>query len=126
MNDAREGIVRLELPDGRSLALQLTYGRIDLKGHGWILERLEQVQRARGGSSRAVAELLETFTAGAVLADEIMAASAAAYPFGLCMPAIWKAWELAYYGPDGKPGSAATENPQKRRPTLLGRLTGRR
>lgn len=126
MSDIREGVVRLSLPDGRSLALQLTYERIDAKGHGWVLERLDQAQRAKAGSSRAVSELLELLTGGAVLADEVMASSAAKYPLGRCMPAIWAAWELAYYGSDGKPEPAASENPQKRRPTLLRWLIGRR
>lgn len=126
MSDAREGIVRLELPDGRSVALQLTYDRIDVRGHGWLLEQLDRVQRAKGGSARAIADLLEILTGGVLRADEIMAAPVSVYPIGVCTPAIWKAWEIGYYGPAGRPGTEAAENPPKRRPTLWGRLIGRR
>lgn len=126
MNDAREGIVRLTLPDGRTIPLQLTYQRMDVRGHGWVLEALDQVRRAKSGSSQAVADLLEVLTGGAVSAAEVMAAPAAAFPLGLCTPAIWKAWELAYHGPEGRQEATTPADPKKRRPTLWGWLTGRR
>lgn len=126
MNDAREGIVRLELPDGRTLPLSVTYERLDQHGHGWVIERLEMLQKAKAGANRAVADLLELFTAGVLTADEIMAAPVTDHPLGPCTRAIWSAWELAFHGPAGRSGAEAPSDPQKRRPTLLRRLFGRR
>lgn len=126
MNDARQGIVRLDLPDGRSLPLSVTYQRLDLHGHGWVIERLEVLQKAKAGANQAVADLLQLFTMGAISADEVMAAPVTDYPLGPCTRAIWSAWELAFHGPNGKPEKEPTSDPRKRRPTLWSRLFGRR
>ena len=126
MNDARQGIVRLDLPDGRSLPLSVTHQRLDLHGHGWVIERLEVLQKAKAGSSQAKADLLDLFTMGAVTADEVMATPITDYPLGPCTKAIWAAWELAFHGPGGKPEKEPGSDPQKRRPTLWERLFGRR
>lgn len=125
MNDAREGIVRLELPDGRTLPLSVTYERLDQHGHGWVIERLELLQKAKAGANRAVADLLDLFSAGALSADDIMASPVTDYPLGPCTRAIWSAWELAFHGPAGRPGTDAAPDPQKRRPTPWKRLFGR-
>lgn len=124
--DARLGIVRLPLPDGREVALQLTYERLDTCGHSWVLAKLDELQKGKAGASTAMAELLELFANGAVTAAEIKRDGPTAYPIGPCTLAIWEAWELAYHGPGGRPEKAATSDPQKRRPTLLSKLFGRR
>ncbi len=126
MNDARKGIVWLDLPDGRRLPLTVTYERLDQHGHGWVIERLEVLQRAKAGANRAGAELLALFSSGAVTAEAIMASPVTDYPLGPCTRAIWAAWELAFHGPAGRPDKEPSPDPQKRRPTLLKRLFGRR
>ena len=127
MNDERAGIVRLELPDGRTVSLQLHYAAMDVRGHGWIIEQLEVLQRAKGGSDRAIADLLEVFTGGEIVSEQVMAGSAAAYPIGPCTRAIWSAWGLAFHGPTGRPAEDSEPDPQPAAPpTWWRRLLGRR
>lgn len=126
MNDLRLGAVRLDLPDGRSLRLSITYERLDLKGHGWVIERLEVLQKGKAGSSRALADLLEVFSGGTMTADEVMAAPVTDYPLRDTTKAIYAAWELAFHGPGGKKKTEGKPDPQSRRPTLLSKLFGRR
>lgn len=125
MNDARHGIVRLDLPGERSLPLSVTYERLDQNGHGWVIERLEVLQKGKAGAQRAAAELLELFGKGAVTADEIMASQAADFPLGPCTRAIWAVWELAFHGPAGRSPEAGPANPPKCPQTLWRRLFGR-
>jgi len=130
MNDARFGIVRLDLPDGRSVALQLTYAALDARGHQWMLDSFRAVQKGKPGSASALADLLEVLSGGAITAAEVNAAPAAAYPLGHAMKACWSAWEIAQYGPQGRPAEDGAENPpQSRRrtrwSTLFGRQRGR-
>lgn len=125
MNDARLGIVRLPLPDGRDVALQLTHAALDARGHGWIIERLEFLQAGKAGSRTALAELLEVFSSGALSKADVEGVDVAAYPIGICTKALWEAWQLAYWGPSGRPAEEGTANPRNRRPTLWRRLFGR-
>lgn len=126
MNDARLGIVRLPLPDGREVALQLTYRALDARGHEWVLERLRAMQKGKAGAQQALAEALDLMSNGQVTAAEVMDAPVHVYPLGHCLKAVLEAWEVAQYGPSGRPASEAPENPRKRQPTLLKRLFGRR
>lgn len=125
MRDARDGIVRLTLPDGRAVPLCLTYAALDKFGHQWVIDQLKVVQKGKAGAQQALAELLELLTGGEVVADDVMIAPVQAYPLGHCLKAVIESWELAQYGPDGRSGDDAPENPPSRRPTLWGRLTGR-
>ena len=43
--DERLGIVRLPLPDGRAVPLQLTYAALDAKGHDWLLDQFKAMQK---------------------------------------------------------------------------------
>lgn len=124
--DRREGIARLDLPDGRAVALQLTFTVLDARGHDWFIEQLKAMQKGRLASSSARADLLESLSNGAVTADEVRAAPVAAYPIAPTMKAIWSAWELAQYGPDGRSGDEAPANPPKSRPMSWKRIFGRR
>ena len=125
-NDAREGIVRLPLPDGRAVPLQLTYAALDAKGHDWLLEQFKIMQKGRSGGSTALAEALEVMSAGQIKAADVMAAPMATYPLAHCLKACWQAWELAQHGPQGRSVEADSENPQKSaRPTWLRRIFGR-
>lgn len=126
MNDARLGIVRLPLPDGREVALQLTYHALDARGHGWLLEQFKTLQKGRAGAQAAMADLLEVMSHGAVTKADVMASPVAAFPLSPCMAALWSTWELAQYGPAGRSAEAGPENPPKRRPTLLNMIFGRR
>lgn len=127
MNDAREGIVRLPLPDGRAIPLQLTYAALDAKGHDWLLEQFKIMQKGRSGGSTALAEALEVMSNGQIKAADVLAAPMAAYPLAVCLKAVWGAWELAQYGPQGRSVEADTANPRKSaRPTWLRRIFGRR
>lgn len=126
MNDARLGIVRLSLPDGRQVALQLTFAALDANGHDWLLDRFKVLQKGRAGTSSALGDLLEVLTAGAITKADVIVAPVAAFPLSPCMKACWDAWELAQYGPGGRSAEAGPANPQKARPTLLRRLFGRR
>lgn len=124
--DERLGIVRLPLPDGREVALCLTYERLDTRGHAWVIEKLEALQKGKAGSAKALAELLELFSQDTVSVDDVVSGVPGAYPIGPCTVAIWSAWELAYHGPGGRPEKVDTSVPRKRRPTLWSRRFGRR
>lgn len=127
MNDARLGIVRLPLPDGREVALCLTFTALDALGHDGLLERFKLLQKGRAGAQTAMAELLEVMSAGAVSKTDVMEAPVAAFPLTPCMRALWAAWELAQYGPSGRSAEAGPENPlRSRRRTLWSMLSGRR
>lgn len=123
--DERLGIVRLPLPDGRTIPLQLTYAAMDAKGHDWLLEQFKAMQKGRSGSSTALGEALEVMSGGQILATDVLAAPMAAYPLAHCLKASWQAWELAQYGPAGRSVEADTANPQKSaRPTWSRRIFG--
>lgn len=124
--DQRLGIVRLPLPNGREVALQVTYRDIDRHGPDWALERFKTIQKGKAGASTAMAELLELFSGGALTAEEIMSAPAAAYPMSPCLKSAWDAWSLAQYGPDGRSADDGDANPRKRPLMWWARLTGRR
>lgn len=129
MNDARLGIVHLPLPDGREVALQLTFARLDARGHTWFIDQLGALSKGKTGSTTARAELLEAFSDGVISAEDVQTAPASAYPIADTMRAVWAAWEIAQYGPDGRPAADGAANPPQRRPTwwatAFGRLFGR-
>lgn len=124
MQDARLGIVRLPLPDGRTVPLQLTYAALDSHGHDWLLEQFKAVQKGRAGAYTALAALLEVMSAGEIVAADMIAAPMATYPLATCQRAAWSAWELAQYGPQGRSAEEGPANPPKRRPTLWRRIFG--
>lgn len=127
MSDERLGIVRLALPDGRTVALQVTYEALDAIGYAGVIDLLKVVQKGRAGSQAAMAELLAVMSAGAISVDDVRSSPVAAFPTSVCLQALWDCWSLAQYGPDGRPAEDGAENPPKsRRPTLLSRLFGRR
>lgn len=125
--DERLGIVRLPLPDGRAVPLQLTYAALDAKGHDWLLAQFKAMQQGRSGGSTALAETLEVMSGGEIKAADVLAAPLAAYPLADCLKAIWSSWELAQYGPHGRSVEADTANPrQSAQPTWLRRIFGQR
>lgn len=113
MNDARLGIVRLPLPDGRLIPLQLTYAALDARGHDWVLEQFRLAQKGKAGSSSAIAELLEMLSGGELQASVVMAAPAAEYPLSPTLKALWATWELGQHGPAGRPAEEGPANPPK-------------
>lgn len=125
MNDARLGIVRLPLPDGREVALQLSFKALDSIGHIGVLERFKVLQKGRAGSQTAMAELLEVMSGGAITQADVSDAPVASYPTGVCLSALWAAWELAQYGPSGRPAADGDANPPMRRPIRWSTLFGR-
>ena len=114
MNDARLGIVRLPLPDGREVALQLTFARLDAVGHVGIMELFSTLSKGKVGSAHARARLLEVFSDGAVTEADIAAAPSTQFPISESIRALWAAWELAQYGPDGRPATDGAPNPPRR------------
>ena len=126
MNDARLGIVRLPLPDGREVALQVTFTAMDAYGHDWLIDQFKTLQKGKAGVSSALGDLLEVLSSGAVTKAEVLAAPVATYPLNVCLRACWDAWELAQYGPAGRSAEAGPANLQSRRPTLWSRLFGQR
>lgn len=123
-SDERLGIVRLSLPDGRAVPLQLTYAALDAKGHDWLLEQFKAMQKGKAGAQRAMAETLEMLTHGELTADAVMAAPVAEYPLATVLKGCWQAWELAQYGPHGRPAVDGVENPPKApRKTWWGRIS---
>lgn len=112
MNDARHGIVRLNLPDGQMVPLTLTYAALDRRGHAWMLEQFRVVQKGKAGAQLALAELLEVLSDGALTAETVMASPVHAYPLGQCLKQAFAAWELAQYGPAGRPAEEGPANPQ--------------
>lgn len=125
MNDARLGIVRLPLPDGREVALQLTHAALDARGHAWIIEQFRILQKGQAGEATALAGLLAVMSGGAISEQDVQTAPPAAYPLNPCTSACWDAWQLAQHGPSGRPAEEGAANPQSRRPTPLRRLFGR-
>jgi len=122
-SDERLGIVRLSLPDGRIVPLQLTYAALDAKGHDWLLDQFKAMQKGKVGAMRSMADALELLSDGALVADDIMAAPAAEYPLAENLKACWRAWELGQHGPQGRPATEGAENPQPApRKTWLGRI----
>lgn len=121
-SDERLGIVRLNLPDGRELKLQWTWAAIDRLGNDAIIAKLKTCQRGVKGVGQAVAALLEAASSGAIMAVDVMEAPAAEYPVNRVFDALWQAWALAQYGPDGRPAGDGPENPRKQKQTLFGRL----
>lgn len=118
-SDERLGIVRLPLPDGRAVPLQLTYKALDARGHEWLLDQFKLMQKGKAGSLQAMADALEVMTSGELMADTIMAAPLAEYPLAPAVKACWKAWELGQYGPQGRPAEEGSENPQNAPQTTL-------
>ncbi|GAA0766138.1 hypothetical protein [Brevundimonas olei] len=124
--DERLGIVRLPLPDGRAIPLQLTYAALDAKGHDWLLDQFKAMQKGKPGASLAMAEVLEIMSAGKLKAADVMAAPMAEYPMAECLRSCWRAWELAQHGPSGRPAADGSENPRlSPRKTWWGRIFGR-
>lgn len=124
--DERLGIVRLPLPDGRAIPLQLTYAALDAKGHDWLLDQFKAMQKGKPGASLAMAEALEIMSAGQLKAADVMAAPMAEYPMAECLRSCWRAWELAQHGPSGRPAEDGAENPRPSpRRTWWGRIFGR-
>lgn len=124
--DERLGIVRLPLPDGRSVPLQLTYAALDAKGHDWLLDQFKAMQKGKPGASLAMAEALEIMSAGQLKVADVMAAPMAEYPMAECLRSCWRAWELAQHGPSGRPAEDGSENPRlSPRKTWWGRIFGR-
>lgn len=122
--DARLGIVRLSLPDGRAVPLRFSWDRIDAVGRAWIVERFEAVIAGGEGCQQALAELLVLASGDEVKAAEMFDTSASPMPFELVSAALLEAWHLARFGPNGKADGQPT-NPQKSRPTWLRRLFAR-
>lgn len=124
--DERLGIVRLPLPDGRAIPLQLTYAALDAKGHDWLLDQFKAMQKGKPGASLAMAEALEIMSAGQLKAADVMAAPMAEYPMAECLRSCWRAWELAQHGSSGRPAEDGSENPRlSPRKTWWGRIFGR-
>ena len=125
MNDARLGIVRLDLPDGRAVALQLTHAALDAKGHAWVIEQFKVLQKGQPGEASALAGLLSVLSSGAISEEDVRSAPPAVYPLNPCTAACWEAWQQGQHGPSGRPAEEGTANPRSRRPTLWKRLFGR-
>ena len=56
--DERLGIVRLSLPDGRTVPLRFTWARIDAVGREWIVKQFETIIAGKDGCQAAMAEML--------------------------------------------------------------------
>lgn len=78
-----------------------------------MLEQFRIVQKAKAGAQSSLADLLEVLSDGALSAKSIMAAPVHAYPLGHCLASAWSAWEIAQYGPAGRPAEEGPANPQK-------------
>lgn len=123
--DRRLGIVRVHLPDGRSVPLQFTYARIDERGHGWVSDQFKAVAKGGAGSSAAMAALLDVASGGQIEADGFLAAPMATYPLQPVANGLWEAWSLAKNGPD-KEVAEDGEAPLSRLRILWAMLTGSR
>lgn len=125
MNDARLGIVRLSLPDGREVALRFTWSRIDAVGRDWIVDRFQSVIGGKAGCQAALVELLVLASGGALTASDLLSEDIQPIPFEDGFKALEEAWLLARFGPsrkaDGQPA-----NPQMSRTTWWRRFFPRR
>lgn len=115
MNDARLGIARLPLPDGREVALRFTWSRIDAVGRDWIVERFQSIINGKPGCQAALVELLVLASGGVLSATDMLSEDIEPIPFEDGFHALEDAWLLARFGPsrkaDGQPA-----NPPKSRP----------
>lgn len=111
MNDERLGIVRLSLPDGRTVPLQFTWRAVDALGRGGVSELLEKAGSGEPGDMDAMARLIEASSSGRITRDELMDG---ALPFNDAFVPVLRAWTLAARRPVN-----ASENPLKRLLTLI-------
>lgn len=112
MNDERLGIVRLELPDGRSVALRFTWSRIDAVGRDWIVQRFQDAIGGKAGCQAALVELLVLASGGEITATSLLSEEQEPLPFEAAYKSLEEAWLLARYGPSRK-ARGQPENPQK-------------
>lgn len=115
MQDERLGISRLSMPDGREVALQFTWARIDAVGREWIVTQLQAVMTGKPGCQAAMTELLVLASGGEIKASEVLTEDAPVVGFEEAYKAIEDAWLLARFGPTRK-ASGQPENPPKSRP----------
>ena len=116
MNDARLGIVRLPLPDGRQVAIRFTWARIDAVGRDWIVERFQDVINGKPGCQAALVELLVLASGGELSASDMLSDEKEPLPFEEAYRALEDAWLLARFGPTRK-ASGQPENPRTNRLT---------
>ena len=121
MNDARLGIARLSLPDGREVALRFTWSRIDAVGRDWIVQRLQDVIAGKAGCQAALVELLVLASGGELKATDLLSDEQEGVAFEPAFRAIEDAFLLARFGPTRK-ATGQPENPRKSRPTWLRRF----
>lgn len=114
MNDARLGIVRLPLPDGRQVALRFTWARIDAVGRDWIVNRFQDVIGGKAGCQAALVELLVLASGGDLTAADLLSDDHEPLPFEESYRALEDAWLMARFGPTRK-AAGQPENPQKSR-----------
>ncbi|MFC7378272.1 hypothetical protein [Brevundimonas sp. GCM10030266] len=105
--------------------MSLTFERLDAIGPAGYGELFGKVAKGKAGSALARAQLLEHFTDGAISVADVQA-DPTAYPVVQTTKALWQAWEIAQYGPAGRPAVDGAANPPSRRPTLLARLFTKR
>lgn len=70
--DDRLGIARLQLHDGREVAIRFTWSRIDAVGRDWIVERMQAVVAGKAGCQGALTELLVLASGGVLRAEDLM------------------------------------------------------
>lgn len=115
--DERLGIVRLSLPDGRTVPLRFTWARIDAVGREWIVKQFETIIAGKDGCQAAMAEMLVLASGGEVSATDLLSEHGEPLGFETAFKALEDAWTLARFGPTRRPAEDGPANPQKTRRT---------
>uniref|UniRef100_UPI00289FF983 hypothetical protein n=1 Tax=Brevundimonas nasdae TaxID=172043 RepID=UPI00289FF983 len=88
ISDVRLGVARLPLQDGREVALQFTWSRIDAVGRDWIVERMQAAVAGKAGCQTALSELLVLASGGVLKAEELMSEDAGGLSYEAAFTAL--------------------------------------
>lgn len=97
------------MPDGRTVPLRFTIGRMGQMGRDGIVSRISSVIEGLPGDGQALAELLDLTSGGEISAKDVLEGEQP--PLELAIFAITEAWALFRFGPLRKPESEGSANP---------------
>ncbi|MEH6676129.1 hypothetical protein [Phenylobacterium sp.] len=123
MSDEHLGIVRLSMPDGRTIPLRFTIGRMGQMGRDGIVTRMQTVIEGLPGDGQALAELLDLTSGGEIKAKDVLEGEQP--PLDLAIFALNEAWALYRFGPARQPEGEGSANPLIRLWTRLKTLCRR-
>lgn len=120
--DERIGIVRLPLPDGRTVPLRFTWSRIDAVGRDWIVDAFGKMVKGEPGCQAAMADMLILASGHEIKASDLLSEDGPVVGFEAAFKALEDAWAVARFGPTRRPAEDGAENPRKSLRTWLRRF----